>query len=221
MARPQRIHFEEALFHITVRGNDRQPTFRVDRDFRRYLQAIEICKKNLPFALYAFALMPNHVHLLIEVGKHSIDKVMHRIQTAYTMYFNKRHGHTGHVFEGRYHWFLVDKDTYLLELIRYIHLNPVRADLVDDPKDYLWSSHGVYLDDRHTYARLVEREAALSLFSSNLDRQPVAYQKFIFGGIGIEWGDVLPKPVWGHVVGTEKFVEKVERKVRKMMLHGA
>lgn len=221
MARPQRIHFEGALFHITARGNDRQQTFRVDRDFQRYLQTIETCKKNLPFTLYAFALMPNHVHLLIEVGKYGIDKVMHRIQTAYTMYFNKKHGHTGHVFEGRYHWFLVDKDSYLLELIRYIHLNPVRAGLVDDPKNYLWSSHGVYLNDRHAQVSLLAREAALALFSSNPDKQVTAYQEFIFGGIGSQWDDVLPKPTWGHVVGTEKFMEKIERKVRKMMRSGA
>ena len=220
MARPRKIHFDGALFHITARGNDKQRIFRSDADFRRYIKAISLCQEKLAFSLYAFVLMPNHVHLLIQVGKHSIDLIMQRIQTSYTMYFNKKHQHTGHVFQGRYHWFLVDEERYLLELIRYIHLNPVRAGLGTDPKEYPWSSHAAYLNLNHTFLPLLSPERVLPLFSSTPHQQVELYGKFILAGIGSQWEDVLPQPAWGHIVGSEKFIGKMERKIRKKMLSG-
>ncbi len=219
MARSPLIHFDGALFHITARGNDRQRIFHVDGDFRRYLKAIGACQQKLHFTLYAYVLMPNHVHLLIQVGKHSVDRIMQRIQTSYTMYFHKKHQHSGHVFQGRYHWFLIDKDSYLLELIRYIHLNPVRAGLKEDPKDYPWSSHAAYLDGNYVFSPFLARTDALSFFSLNRERQIEIYREFVLAGIGSEWEDILPKPVWGQFVGTDKFIGKMERKIRKKILN--
>ena len=108
MPRLPLIHFEGALFHITARGNNKQLIFNQQKDFQRYLKNLEQAKKKFPFKLYSFVLMPNHVHLLIEVKKHPINKIMQAIQTGYTMYFNKKYERTGHLFQGPYHSFLVD-----------------------------------------------------------------------------------------------------------------
>lgn len=215
MAKYPLIHFKGALFHITARGNDKRKIFLDDpRDFKRYIQNIEKCQKKFPFNLHAFVLMPNHLHLLIEVKKQSIDKIMQVLQTGYTMYFNRKYNHVGHLFQGRYKSFLVDKESYLLELVRYIHLNPVRAQIVENPIDYLWSSNCVYLDSSHEFNRIVETSFVLANFSTNPQKQGKAYKEFILAGIDKEWNEVFPAPAWGQIIGREKFIHSVERKLK-------
>lgn len=216
MAKSPLIHFEGALFHITARGNNKRNIFKDEsKDCQRYITALEKCKKKLPFQLYAFVLMPNHVHLLIEVSRHSIDKIMQVIQTAYTMYFNIKYHHTGHLFQGRYKSFLVDKETYLLALIRYIHLNPVRAGFVSNPANYRWSSHSGFLDHNHIFDKVLDKDFVLSQFSQDPDKQIGEYKKFILSGIDEKREDVFPQTVWGQIIGSDKFIHSIERKLRK------
>ncbi len=212
------IHFDGALFHITARGNDKREIFLDEaRDYQRYISALEKCKKKLPFRLYAFVLMPNHLHLLIEVHKHSIDKIMQVVQTAYTMYFNKKYHHVGHLFQGRYRSFLVDKENYLLVLIRYIHLNPVRAGFVKNPVDYQWSSHHGFLDENHIFNKVLDRDFVLSQFSQDPRKQKDEYKNFILTGVEEEkWKDIFPKTTWGQIIGSDKFIHFMERKIKKL-----
>ena len=141
MARKPRVAFEGALYHVIVRGNQRQRTFRDDRDRLRYLERIEHYRQRYRFQIYAYVLMSNHVHLLLETGTTPLSKILHGIQFTYTQYYNRRYRTIGHLFQGRYKAILCDRDAYLLELIRYIHLNPARLKKPEDLANYRWSSH--------------------------------------------------------------------------------
>ena len=136
MARKPRIYFPGALYHVIARGNQGQTVFHEDRDFTLYRQFLVDYKVQFRFSVYAYALMPNHIHLLLETGQTSLSRIMHRLQFHYTLRTNLKYKTHGHLFQGRYKSILCDKDTYLLELSAYIHLNPVRAGLVKDPSDY-------------------------------------------------------------------------------------
>ena len=145
MARRPRVHFPGALYHVIARGNQRQDIFLAEEDFKTYLSYLSEYKSKYSFYVYAFALMRNHVHLLVEVKDTSLSRIMQVLQFRYTRCFNKRYRKVGHLFQGRYRAILCDKDQYLLELTRYIHLNPVRAGIVEVPEKYPWTGHLSYL----------------------------------------------------------------------------
>ena len=147
MARPLRISFAGAVFHVTSRGNNREKIFLDDDDFQRYRTLLRKYRAKLDFKLYAYSLMPNHVHLLIETTKTaSISKIMHAINTSYAMYFNAKYDHVGHVWQGRFHSGIIDTENYLLEVMRYMDLNPVRGRISKRPKNYEWTSYRRYAD---------------------------------------------------------------------------
>ena len=165
-------------------------------------------KESTKFKLLTYCLMPNHIHFLIQVKKIPISRIMQSIQTGYTMYFNKKYNHTGHVFHGRYHYFLVDKDNYLLSLMQYIHLNPVRANLVKDPKDYPWSS---YLDILNQNKQsLVEVEEVLSFFSEDKKNGTIEFKNFIQSWLPEEQSEIFKNVKRDLILGSDQFVKKVE-----------
>ena len=140
MARPPRLEFPGALYHVTARGNEKRAVFRDDVDRCQYLDRIAHYRGRYRFQLLAYCLMTNHVHLAIRSGVVPLYRVMAGIQSSYTQWFNRRHDRVGHLFQGRYKAFLVQEDRYLLALIRYIHLNPVSGRLATRPSQYRWSS---------------------------------------------------------------------------------
>lgn len=143
MARPLRVEFPGGLYHVIARGNERKAVFRDDRDREDYLRRLADYGQRLDFRVLAYCLMDNHVHLAIETGQVRLSRIMACLQSSYTQYFNRRHGRAGHLFQGRYKAFLIEKDRYALALLRYIHENPVKAGIVATPQEYAWSS------DRH------------------------------------------------------------------------
>jgi putative transposase len=140
MARPPRLQAPGTLHHLIARGNERREVFRDDADRGDYLERLARYRKKLGFRLYAYCLMPNHVHLAVEQGPATLSELMHAQQSSYKQYFNRRHQRVGHLFQGRYKSFLVDGDRYFLALIRYIHGNPVKAGIVRESHLYPWSS---------------------------------------------------------------------------------
>jgi REP element-mobilizing transposase RayT len=140
MTRPLRIEFPGALYHLTARGNAQQSIFRDDRDRHSFLQILGKTLSDCKGLCHAYCLMSNHYHLLMETPDANLSRIMKQINGIYTQRFNRRHQRVGHVFQGRFKSIIVDKDAYLLELCRYIVLNPVRAGMVDDPGRYRWSS---------------------------------------------------------------------------------
>ena len=142
MARPLRVSFAGAVFHITSRGNNRERVFLDQADFHRYKALLRKYRTKYDFKLYAYTLMPNHVHLLIETTTAgSISKIMHAVNTSYAMYFNAKYDHVGHVWQGRFHSSIIDSENYLLEVMRYMDMNPVRAGIAKRPEQYDWTSH--------------------------------------------------------------------------------
>jgi putative transposase len=140
MARPLRIEFPGALYHVMVRGNERKAVFRDDADREFYLRRLAHYRGKYDFHVWAYCLMDNHVHLGLEMGKIPLSRVMAGLQTSYTQYFNRRHGRAGHLFQGRYKAFLVEKDRYALAMVRYIHENPIKAGRAPRAGQYPWSS---------------------------------------------------------------------------------
>ena len=141
MARPLRIEYPEALYHITSRGNARSPVFDDDRDRREFLMILEDVVGRYKWLCHAFCLMDNHYHLLVETVDGNVSLGMRHLNGVYTQAFNRRHHRVGHVFQGRFTSVLVERESYLLELCRYVVLNPVRAGIVKHPGAYRWSSY--------------------------------------------------------------------------------
>ncbi|MCM8799613.1 MAG: transposase [Candidatus Omnitrophica bacterium] len=139
--KPKRVVLDGAVYHITVRGNQKQKTFLEEVDFLNYFKILRHYKKKYRFKLYAYCLMPNHVHLILEVeNSKNLSKIMQGINLSYTIYFNKKYQKVGHLWQGRYKSKIIQKDKYLIDCIEYVELNPVRSGLVENPFDYPWSS---------------------------------------------------------------------------------
>jgi len=141
MARPLRIEFAGALYHVTARGNAQGDIYKSDKDRLKYLSLLSNTCNRYNWCCHAYCLMSNHYHLLIETREASLSKGMKYLNGTYTQSFNHRNKRVGHVFQGRYKAILVEKESYLLELARYIVLNPVRARMVREAKDWPWSSY--------------------------------------------------------------------------------
>lgn len=206
MAQGYRVSFAGGVFHVTTRGNNREKIFLDEHDFHRYKSLLRRYRNKFHFNLYAYSLMPNHVHLLIETSADgSISKIMHAINTAYAMYFNSKYDHTGHVFQGRFHSAVVDSETYLLEVMRYMDLNPVRAAIARRPSEYEWTSYRRYAggdaDDVITSHHIYE-----NLGKQDRKRQRV-YAEFVEEGIG------RPSPGYAHsiFIGGDDFIGRMER----------
>ena len=207
MARKPRVEFDGAFYHVIVRGNQRQRTFQDDQDRIAYLQRIEHYRQRYGFRLYAYVLMANHVHLLIETKSVALSKIMQGIQFSYTQSYNRRHRKVGHLFQGRYKAILCDRDAYLLELVRYIHLNPERLKVPDDPWRYCWSSHGAYLGKPSLVQ--VDTQEVLSQFSSRLGAARRAYQRFMDEGMRQGHEEKYYETIDQRFLGDKPFVSKV------------
>jgi REP element-mobilizing transposase RayT len=213
MARPLRLEFPGAFYHIIVRGNQRQDIFIEEQDRLEYLKRLKRYKKERGFILYAYVLMTNHVHLLIETMNTPISKIMQLVNLTYTQYFNKKYGKVGHLFQGRYKSFLCDRDEYLLSLVRYIHLNPVRAKLAKRPEEYRWSSHKDYLTEAKG---LVDSARVLKIFSEKGPQARRRYGDFVADAIGEGRNEDFYRAVGQQVLGSDEFLEHVETEIGRM-----
>jgi putative transposase len=221
MARPPRLHVTGGLYHVTLRGNHREPIFREPGDPARLDGIVgDACERD-GARVHAYCWMPNHIHLLVEVGDTPLGRPMQRIASRYARHVQRRSETTGHFFERRYHATLVDTERYLLVLVRYIHLNPVRSGLVTDPEHYPWCSHQDYLapgERRHSW---LETAAVLA----RLDRDPagarLAYARFVGAALGRPLRSPLDQGTSrdGRVLGDEAFLARAEQAAKKVT-HG-
>ena len=216
MARKPRVEFDGAFYHVIVRGKQRQRTFQDDRDRITYLQRIEHYRQRHGFRLYAYVLMSNHVHLLMETKSVALSKIMQGIQSSYTQSYNRRHRKVGHLFQGRYKAILCDRNAYLLELVRYIHLNPGRLRAPEDPWRYRWSSHAAYVGEAKTVK--VDTQEILSQFSTRVDRARQAYQRFMHDGLKQGHEEKYYQTIDQRFLGDESFVEKVAERTEAKLV---
>ncbi len=209
MARKPRIHFPGALYHVIARGNQKQTIFRDKADSQTYLSYLAEYKSRYSFRLYAYALMPNHIHLLWEAEAAPLSKVMQILQFRYTRYFNRKYGKVGHLFQGRYKAILCDKEGYLLELVRYIHLNPVRAGVVKDPGRYPWTGHLSYLGKDK--GKLVNFDMVLGQFGRGKALARRRYRHFVLEGLKESHQEKYYRVKDQRYLGGDEFVERIEK----------
>lgn len=209
MPRAPRLHAPGLYYHVYARGNNKEPIFFEEKDYQRFLSNLDRFRTSLEYTLYAFCLLPNHFHLLLKVDTKPLSKIMQILMTAYTMYLNKKYERVGHLFQGRFQSIIVDKDTYLLQVNRYIHLNPVKAGLVNKPENYEWSSYRHYISHSGNKLLQINTLEILDMISQNKTKQKQQLHEFTLAGISKDF-DPLKKQTRG-VLGSNKFIQKLTR----------
>jgi len=210
MARPLRIEFKGAVYHITSRGNARQEIFLDEKDFADFLVVLCQVVKRYHFILHTFCLMNNHYHLLIETPYGNLSRGMRQLNGLYTQRFNQRHKRVGHLLQGRYQAILVDKDNYLLELCRYVVLNPVRAKIVKDPGGWKWSAYRATAG--YKGIPCLTTDWILSQFGKEQKKASRGYQAFVLSGI--KAASPL-KAIKGQLfLGQDNFIDKIKHLIQ-------
>lgn len=204
MARKPRIHYSGAFYHVMLRGNGGQDLFYDEKDGQEFRELIADGIDRMGYNIHAYCFMPDHVHLLIEVADVALSKIMQNLSFRYSRYINIKMDRTGHVFAGRFKALLIDSDSYLLDAVRYIHLNPVVAGLATSASDWLWSSHRSYLNK--TEGSIVHTDRLLTMLSQNNVGRERAYENFMGKSAKTVWP---PKNMQGDIVGDANFVAKV------------
>lgn len=214
MARPLRIEFPNAVYHVTSRGDRREPIFVDDEDREALLRVVAQGMDRFSAQVLAYCLVGNHYHFVLHTREANLSRLMRHVNGVYTQAFNRRHGKSGHLFQGRFKAILVDRDSYLLEVCRYVELNPVRAGLVAEPAAWPWSSYRAHagladtppwLDTLGLHGYLLGRKAA-----GRTDQRKAAlrYEKLVAAGMGVAlWPQALNKQIY---LGDDDFVARTQ-----------
>jgi putative transposase len=181
MGRQKRIWVPNRFYHIVCRGNRRDPLFKETNDFLAFFHILHHLHEKIPFEIAAYCLMTNHFHLLLRSQHESISKVMALMNKRYANYYNTRYRLTGHVFEKRYFSKLIDDDNGMLEVSRYIHLNPVEAHMVNAPEHYRWSSFYLYKYPNSLSPKFMNMDILLDYFSGTKTERMKKYIEFVRG----------------------------------------
>jgi len=213
MPRKPRAEVEGGLYHVITRGNNRRQIFSSPGDFEKFLALLKVQKDRLQFFLYAYCLMSNHVHLLIERQASAVGQIMQRLLTGYAQYYNRRHQRIGHLLQGRYKAVLCQSDRYLSELVRYIHLNPVRARMVGKPEDYEYSSHRAYLGMAPN--RIVDVDSVLRHFGVKKEIARQRFRKFVAAGLKQGHRKEFYDSNEEQILGTDEFVDATIHRIGK------
>lgn len=208
MRRP-RLHVPGAYYHVTLRGNHRQDIFFCDADRDLLGHYVAAARERVGVCIHAYCWMTNHIHMLVQVGDAPLGKFMQRIGTCYARAVQVRVPTTGHLFQNRYHALVVDVERYFAALLRYIHLNPVRAGLVADPADYCWSSHRAYLGT--ATVEWLATDFGLRLFAADRTGARERYRAFVLQGIGVPRDPKLTSAPRGEprVLGDDEFQRSI------------
>jgi REP element-mobilizing transposase RayT len=195
MARKKREWYPGAIYHVMSRGNRRSSIFKEDWDYEMFLLCLKRVKEQYDFKIYSICLMTNHFHMIVGTGNTQIWKIMHKLLLSYASSYNMRYKLTGHLFENRYIGQLIEDETYLLEASRYIHLNPVKAQMVREPLAYKYSSYADFVSDRNNkcdtgsiFCGLTDTSRVLGCFRNNPNEQ---YRMFVEGKISHEEQELL------------------------------
>lgn len=210
MGRPLRIEYPGAYYHVTSRGNERKDVFKSQKDREQFLSYLESAVNRYDAVIHAYCLMSNHYHFILETPSGNLSKIMQHINGAYTNYFNIKRKRSGHLFQGRFKAIIVEADEYAQELSRYIHLNPVRASIVNRPEEYRWSSYLDYTGERKRPDWL-ETSFTLKYFG-NGEECHSNYRLFVEELIGSEYNSPLTGVVASTILGNENFVARVTEK---------
>jgi len=207
MARKPRINFPGAVYHVILRGNAGGPIFFDDRDRFRLYSILQQTVERFRYRIHGFCLMTNHAHFIMQVGDIPLSTIMQNLSLRYTKWINFSQGRTGHVFQGRYKALLLDADSYLLEIVRYVHLNPIRAGMVVAPEDYPWSGHRAYLGME--IIPWLSSDWMLSNFSGKVDTARNKYRTFVTDGMSEKRRNEFHSGTCeGRILGDDTFVDE-------------
>ncbi|BDV43603.1 transposase [Geotalea uraniireducens] len=208
MARPLRIEYPGAYYHVTSRGNERKDIFKSRRDREKFLDYLSSATERYGAAVHAYCLMSNHYHLLLETPEGNLSEIMRHINGAYTTYFNIKRKRSGHLFQGRYKAILIEADEYLVELSRYIHLNPVKAGMVEKPEQHKWSSYQGFTGQ----CKAPEWLKTGFIWGCFATKEAVAqkkYRGFVEDMSGKEYESPLTGTIGSSILGSPGFVDEI------------
>jgi len=212
MARPLRIDIENGLYHVTSRGWERRLVVRDDRDRQRWLKLLDRVATRCGWRVFAWVLMNNHFHLYLRTPRPNLSAGMHDLNSGYASGFNRRYRRSGSLFQGRFKAVLVEDDSHALQLTRYVHLNPVRASIVERPEEYGWSSYQDYLAVRKA-PEWLDCETVLDGFGKNRSRARSAYQSFVEAGLSEPPKSPLEQAVGGMFLGSDEWIDGWRRRL--------
>jgi len=225
MARPLRIEFPGAVYHVTSRGDRQEAIFRNDSDRELLLDVVDEAVARLGAEVLAYCLMGNHYHFVLRTGRANLSRLMRHINGKYTQAYNRRHALSGHVFQGRFHAVLIDSDSYLIEVCRYVELNPVRASLVGHPSEWPWSSYRSHtgMDPGHFWLATPELHAQLlGRDATTVEDQLCAAHRYaaaVADGMGADpWSGKLRAEIF---LGDEAFVAKMRTRATERRMQCA
>ena len=208
MSRPLRIEYPDAWYHVMNRGRRNEAIFEDKNDYSAFIELLQDVIDIFHIKVAAFCLMQNHYHLLIQTPEGNISRSMRHINGVYTQRFNRIHGYDGHLFRGRYKSILIDADSYLLQVMRYIHRNPINAGLSEN-LNYTWSSHKAYLSDLKKW-RWVSREKILTMLSGTKALQKTVYRDFVNESDNEDFSAIYKKRKVPAILGSEPFLKLIK-----------
>lgn len=211
MARPLRIEYPGAHYHVTARGNEQKNIFKSQKDRERFLSYLKSSVQRYGAVIHTYCLMSNHYHLLLETPDGNLSQIMRHINGAYTTYFNAKRQRAGHLFQGRYKAILVQADEYAQELSRYIHLNPVKAGIAVRPEDFPWSSYPCFIGATKAPDWLTTN-FILKYFGQRAPDARKSYRKFVEEGLDREDLSPLEKTVASTILGNADFMNEITQK---------
>ncbi len=211
MTRPLRIQYPDAWYHIMNRGRRGDTIFKSKDDLSTFIELLKELSEVFNVRVAAYCLMSNHYHLLVQTPDANISRAMRHLNGVYTQRYNKVHGYDGPLFRGRYKSILVELDSYVLELVRYIHKNPLKAGIVNDIEKYQWSTHKAYLSNAKKWEWL-NKDYILKLFSSSKPESLRLYKHFVLNEIPGDINNIFTRKNLPAVIGSKTFIDRVKEK---------
>ena len=211
MARPLRIEYPGAFYHVTSRGNEQKDIFKSDIDREKFLSYLVSAGEKYGAEIHAYCLMTNHYHLILETPLGNLSQIMRHLNSSYTTYFNIKHKRVGHLLQGRYKAILVQADAYAAELSRYIHLNPVRAGMVKLPEDYRWTSYRFYTEGGEPL--WLNTKFILGYFGTGIPESRRNYMSYVNEKVAGGYFSPLMEVVASTILGSEDFVREIQQKM--------
>jgi putative transposase len=213
MARPLRIEYPGAWYHVMNRGRRRETIFQSDPDYRSFMEVLGECVRLFKIEVHAYSLMTNHYHLLIRTPKANLSRAMRHLNGVYTQKINKRYRYEGSLFRGRYKSIVVEEDTYFKELLRYIHRNPLRAKVVRRIIDHKWTSHRSYMTSGEG-PKWLSKDTALGKFGKYEKSAKQKMDAFVKQEVPKDLGNILERVKWPAMLGDKEFKEKIRGLIR-------
>lgn len=213
MARPLRIEYPGAWYHVLNRGRRRENIFFCENDYEIFFKVVEECCRLFKFEIHAYSLMPNHYHLLIHTPQGMLSRGMRHLNGVYTQNINRKYKKDGSLFKGRFKSILIEKDNYLTELVRYIHRNPHKAKLEEKIGQHRWTSHFAYMKEQRQPVWL-QTEEVLMQFSKYSGEAREKLDAFVNDGEPKTLTDILDKVKWPAILGGEDFKTAIREKLR-------